>query len=137
MNSKIYEDYYLAQVGKGFPVHQGQLYQRGHGGLGNILSSIQKYAVPLLKVGSKYLGEKLIKAAANVATDVVKGKNIKKASKRRLVETGSNIKDDVKSLFFAKPPPSKKQRTIPKSINRPKGKGTVKKKKTQFRDIWS
>ena len=52
---KLYEEYYLHQTGRGMAAFTGAWYQRGHG-LGNMLRSLTKFAMPFLKKGSKGSG---------------------------------------------------------------------------------
>ena len=59
-DAKAYQDYYLHQAGKGYPVYAGSRYQRGHG-LGSIFGGLIKAAMPLLKKGAKTLGREALK----------------------------------------------------------------------------
>lgn len=81
--AKLYEDYYLNQHGNGLAAFAGSRYQRGHG-LGNMLRSLTKLAMPLLKKGVKQMGKQAMKTSMALAGDVVSGENMKKAAKRRL-----------------------------------------------------
>lgn len=97
-----YESYYLNQVGfGGIPVYRGLAVQRGSG-LGNILSSAFKFAVPLLKKGATYIGKKLLSTGAKVATDVASGIPIKSALKSHSISAGketlASAADEVKRL---------------------------------------
>ena len=89
-DTKAYQDYYIHQAGKGYPVFAGRRYQRGHG-LGSIFGRLFKAAMPLLKKGAKTLGRKALKTRFNMAGDVVQGRNIKQAAKSRLKSTGQNL----------------------------------------------
>ena len=53
-DTKAYQDYYIHQVGKGYPVFARRRYQRGHG-LGSNFGGLFKAAMPLLKKGTKTL----------------------------------------------------------------------------------
>ena len=65
-DSKAYHDYYILQVGKGYPVFAGRRYQRGHG-LGSIFGGLFKAAMPLLKKGTKTLEREALKTGLNIA----------------------------------------------------------------------
>ena len=58
-------------------------YQRGHG-LGNILHSLTKFAVPFLKKGAKAVGKQAMKMGMNIAQEAMRGQNITKAAKQHL-----------------------------------------------------
>ena len=77
---KLYEEYYLNQTGRGMATFAGARYQRGHG-LGNMLRSLTKFALPFLKKGAKAVGKQAMKTGMNIAQDVMLGQNIKRASK--------------------------------------------------------
>ena len=80
---KLYEEYYLNQTGRGMAAFTGARYQRGHG-LGNMLCSLTKFALPFLKKGAKAVGKQAMKTGMNIAQEVMLGQNIKKAAKRHL-----------------------------------------------------
>ena len=80
---KLYEEYYLNQTGRGMAAFTGARYQRGHG-LGNILCSLTKFALPFLKKGAKAVGKQAMKTGMNIAQEAMLGQNIKKAAKRHL-----------------------------------------------------
>lgn len=73
---------FLNQAGFGLPVYHGQSVQRGYG-LGNILASAFRSAMPLLKRGISFLGRKFINTGAKVVTDVASGIPIKTSLKSR------------------------------------------------------
>ena len=81
---KLYERYYnLQQRGRGeFPVYVGRYAQRGHG-IGNILSSLFRRILPVVKAISPHV----LRAGANVLEDVTKGgKSWKEAVVKRVPE---------------------------------------------------
>ena len=45
-------------------------YQRGHG-LGNMLRSLTKFAIPFLKKGAKAVGKQAMKTGMNIAQEVM------------------------------------------------------------------
>ena len=89
-DARAYHEYYLNQVGRGYPVYVGTRYQRGHG-LRSIFGSLFKSAVPLLKIGAKTLGREALKTGLNLASDVMEGQNVTQAVKSRLKSTGQNL----------------------------------------------
>ena len=82
-DTKAYQNYYIHQGGKGYPVFAGRRYQRGHG-LGSIFAGLFKAAMPLLKKGAKTLGREALKTGLNIAGDVVQGRNIKQIFEKKL-----------------------------------------------------
>ena len=81
----------IGMVGRGLPAFAGTRYQRGHG-LGNMLRSITRLALPLVKRGAqtlgrqalntakqsaKNLGKQALHRAANAAVDVINAQNKK------------------------------------------------------------
>ena len=76
---KLYEEYYLNQTGRGMAAFTGARYQRGHG-LGNILRSFTKFALPFLKKGAKAVGKQAMKTGMNIAQEAMLGHNVKKAA---------------------------------------------------------
>ena len=76
---KMYEEYYLKQTGNGMPAFAGAQYQRGHG-LGNVLRTLTKFALPILKKGARSVGKQVLKTGMNIAQDAIHGQNIKSAT---------------------------------------------------------
>lgn len=127
---KNFEDYYLAQArgGSAFPVYQGLMYQRG-AGLGNILAKAARFALPIIRQAGRYLGGKAFSATRKVASDVIKGANVKKALKRRFHDAFDEVKQDaqtagplgvVKTLFNAnkKAKPASRKRRVQRTRRR-------------------
>ena len=83
-----------SQKGGGFPIYVGAGVQRGHG-IGGLFSGLAKMAMPLLKSAAKTAGKSLLSSGASFAGDVLKGKNIKAAAKKRALQAGKNIGKDV------------------------------------------
>jgi hypothetical protein len=80
-----YYEHFKNQEGSDLPMFRGARNQIGHG-LGNwfrsflryVVPLLKKHAVPVLKKGATIIGTEAIKTAANVATDKIAGKNLKK-----------------------------------------------------------
>ena len=98
-----YKQYYENQAGSGaYPVFTGYANQRGHG-LGGIFKSFYRFilpifkthALPLLKKGGETLGTEAIKAASNIATDALKGKNVETSASENIQEAIKNLSEKV------------------------------------------
>ena len=82
-NNRLYEKYYVDQVGGGgMPYFTGSRYQQGYG-LGNIFGSIAKSVLPLLK-------------SSGFASDLLEGKNAKDAALTRAKRAGSSLLQTAK-----------------------------------------
>ena len=103
VDSKLYDDYYLDQVGNGLPVFTGARVQRGHG-LGNVFSGLIRAAMPLMKSGMKLLGKHGVKTGMQIAGDVLSGQNPKRAVRQRAKQAGTEIVHDALRQFMPGPP---------------------------------
>ncbi len=88
-NQKLYDDYYLRQIGGGISVYQP--YNQFGYGLGNIFGSLFRRAIPLLKQGANILGKQALTTGGHILDDALSGKNIKKAAKDRLKQGGKDL----------------------------------------------
>ena len=109
---KLYEDYYVNQVGHGLPVFVGGggRRHRGHG-FGSLLAGIGRAVVPLLKKGGKALLKEGARTGLRVAQDVMSGKRLGSALKQRAGQSGKRLLTQVLS-----PSPSQQQRRRQKRI---------------------
>jgi hypothetical protein len=85
----MYEEYYAQQQQAGggdFPVYVGTYCQRCHG-LGNILGSLFRRILPILKT----YGPHALRTSASIVDDVSKGKSWKDATLQRVPETIINF----------------------------------------------
>jgi hypothetical protein len=80
---------YRNQRGRGMPVFVGPYSQRGHG-LGGILGSMGKMAMPLLKQVGKHAAKLALSTGANLLGDVFQGRNFKDSLKARGGEAVKN-----------------------------------------------
>ena len=106
---KLYEDYYVNQVGHGLPVFVGgggRRSYRGHG-FGSLLAGIGRAVVPLLKKGGKALLKEGARTGLRVAQDVMSGQRLGSALKQRARQSGKRLLTQVLS-----PSPSRKQKRI-------------------------
>ena len=104
-----YDDYYARQVGGALPYFTGARVQRGHG-FGSLFSGLLRTVAPLIRRGAVALGKRALTTGAQIAGDVVAGKNVKKAAKRRATAAGRNM---MQSLLNTPPPPGKRMTTSP------------------------
>ena len=86
-----YDDYYARQVGGALPYFTGARVQRGHG-FGSLFSGLLRSVAPLIRRGAVALGKRALSTGVQIAGDVVAGKNIKKAAKRRATAAGRDAK---------------------------------------------
>ena len=109
-----YDDYYARQVGGALPYFTGARVQRGHG-FGSLFSGLLRSVAPLIRRGAVALGKRALSTGVQIAGDVVAGKNIKKAAKRRATTAGRDL---MQSLFNTPPPPGKRMKRIKRAAPR-------------------
>ena len=73
----------------------GDYVMRGHG-LGSLFSSLFRRAIPLLKLGGKYMGKKAMETGMHVLDDVIEGHSLKKSLKSNLKRAGQGVLKDVR-----------------------------------------
>lgn len=129
-DAKAYQEYYLRQSGKGYPVFAGRQHQRGHG-LGSIIGNLFKSAVPMLKKGAKAIGKEALRTGLGIASDVVEGQNIKQAAQTRVKGAGRNL---VQRTIKAMGPPG--ERTIKGPAKRKPARRRQTAKQRRPRDIF-
>jgi hypothetical protein len=95
-SKSYYQKYYSDQVGHGMGVFEGSTIQHG-GGIGSMVGSLLKSTLPLLKSGAKIAGKELLRTGASIASDALKGRNIKESASQNFKETGSNLLDSLAS----------------------------------------
>jgi len=99
-NEIIYK-HYCDQQGHGLPVFRGTLYQKGYG-IAGLLSGLARHALPLIKSavlplikkGSKKLGQIALQSGSEIIQNSLEGKPIKKTLKK---VAKSRLDDLVKS----------------------------------------
>ena len=99
-----YNDYYARQVGGALPYFAGARIQRGHG-FDSLFSGHLRSVASLIKRGALALGKSALTTGAQIAGDVVAGRNVKKAAKRRATAAGRHM---MQKLLSTPPPPGKR-----------------------------
>lgn len=89
---KSFEDYYIAQAGKGLSYYQAIPLQKGYS-LGGLFRSLFRAAVSLFKQGAKTLGKQALSSGVDLVPDVVHGKDVKASAKQRAKEAGHLLTD--------------------------------------------
>jgi len=123
--AKAFEDYYLRQVGNGMAYFQGANRQAGHG-LGQVLKSLFRSAIPLVSSGAKVLGKQMLKTGLQVASDVAAGKRLKKSVNTRTREGGTQLLGQINERVRGRSPTKRKQTTKRKNALYAKRKRNTK-----------
>ena len=91
-----FQEYYVNQCGRGAALnfYQGRRYQKGHG-LGNILGSLFRAALPVLKKTAVGVGKDLLRTTVRqggkLVKDVARGNSFKQSLKKRTIEGGEHL----------------------------------------------
>lgn len=105
---KTFVGYYLDQAGGGsgqyfqgtqFQRGYGRRRQKGRGAIGNFFGKLFRFAMPLLKRGSKHVGQALARTGIDIASDAVQGGNIKESTKKHFKKLGNTLTDDASSYI--------------------------------------
>ena len=118
------------QVGGALPYFTGARVQRGHG-FGSLFSGLLRTVAPLIRRGAVALGKRALTTGAQIAGDVVAGKNVKKAAKRRATVAGRNL---MQILLNTPPPPGKRLKRIKRAAPR---RRVIPIKRRQRTDVFS
>lgn len=100
-----YQNCFDQQIGSGNAissginrVYVGSMYQRGHG-IGKFLGGLFRKAVPLLSRGAKAVGREAMRTGLNVLSDVAHAVHLKESVRKRVKESGGNLKRKVEEKF--------------------------------------
>lgn len=118
-------------------VYRGQPLQNGYG-LGSmfrkffkwIIPIVKDHGVPLMKKGAISVRNEVLNSAANLAKDVIDGRNVQDAAKERYNQTVDTIKNNVEQTL--KGEGINKKRTFDKSFIVLKKKKSPQKKKKRL-----
>jgi hypothetical protein len=99
-----FKTYYLDQAGGNYSYFKGAARQRGYG-LGGMFKSMFKYLIPLfrthalpvIKKGAEIVGTEAVKAASNIATDTIKGRNIRDAFQEHSTSAIDNLSNQAQA----------------------------------------
>ena len=81
VDEKLLRDHFMRQQrGGNITGYHGARFERGYG-LGGILKTLARYAIPLFKQGAKVVGKRALQAATEVGKDVLQGKNVRESVK--------------------------------------------------------
>ena len=105
------------------PYYSVRLFQRGDG-VGGLFSSIGRVVLPMIKSGIKTVGKEVLRSGAELASDALRGKNLKKAAIHRAKQSGVNL---LKRRAAPQPPGEPFQ---PPLKRRRKRQSTIKRSKT-------
>ena len=98
----VYMDYYLNQAGGKMPTFVGARYQRGHG-IGNILKTITRFALPWIKKGAQAMGRQALKTGVDIAGDVLAGENVKATAKRHMSQGLKQLVKQQQQQYLQQP----------------------------------
>src|SRR5277367_6177994 len=110
--------------------------QEGHG-LGSILSSIARTAIPFLKPIARSIGRTVLDKGCEVGRDVIEGQNLKSSFKQRVFgqdppQEGSGRRRKRKRQASRRKPAKKRRKKAVKRKRKP-----VKRKQKPTKDIFS
>lgn len=86
------------QHGRGFI---GTSYQRG-AGLGSIFRTLFRAILPIAKTAGRVVGKRALKAGAEIASDLVSGKNFKESLTRHGRDAGADLLQDASAQLKGK-----------------------------------
>ena len=113
-NDKVWINHF--QKGAGF---HGSPYQRG-AGLGNIFRNIFRFILPIAKSAGQTVGKQMLKTGADIATDVLAGKEFKDTIKVRGKEAAADLLDKASNKMKG----GRKKGPAKKSIKGTRKRGT-------------
>jgi len=90
-DDQVLTRYYLNQLGSGSEIYSGQLFQKGYG-VGNWLSGLYRFVVPLMKRAGVAVGRELATSSMNIMEDMNNNVSLKNALKSRGTEAATNLK---------------------------------------------
>jgi hypothetical protein len=92
-----------------------------------VVPIFKKHALPVIESGIKTVDQEALDSAADVAKDIISGKNLKEASSERLISAIDNLKQKAENKLQGKGIKRKKKL---------KNLVIFKNKKTRFQDIF-
>lgn len=130
-----YLSYYKHQLGSGVSiVYKGAAYQRGHG-IGSFLGGLFRTISPLLKSGTKAIGQEALKTGINLLSDVIGTVPPEQAFGARMKEFTTNLKrradNKIDSAMKGSGYKRKKPRVTTQSLQRLLAVKTIKPKRSK------
>ena len=126
-----YNDYYVRQVGGALPYFTGARVQRGHVFV-SLFSGLLRSVASLIKRGAVALGYRALTTGGQIAGDVVAGRSVKKAAKRRATPADRDL---MQSLLNTPPLPGKRVKRIKRPA--PRRRRVFSNKKRPRTDVFS
>ncbi|GFX81610.1 uncharacterized protein TNCV_4179501 [Trichonephila clavipes] len=68
-------------------LHSGQSFQKGYG-IGGWFKRLFRFALPFLSRGAKSVGKEVLRTGAQIANDLLEGRNLQESAEERAKETG-------------------------------------------------
>ena len=131
---------YIQKGGGDFPVFRGSRYQRGYG-IGSLLSSVLRTAIPLVKKAGKVIGKQALKTSLDIGQDLMDGKNFRQSAKQRGLQSARNLTQKTINRLSngSQTIKRKKRKTVNVSSNKQRKtkSGPFKKRVTKKRRITS
>jgi len=132
---------HYSQSGAGADYFTGQFFQNGYG-LGNLIGSIFKTGVPLLKRSAPTIAKTALNSLCDIGNEVLDGGTVKGAIKKRIFgqDGGGSTSGYIRrrkrrKIIVSRKKSKKKVRRIKNTRKRKKSK--KKKKRTASRDIFT
>ena len=122
------------------PYYKGHYipFQQEGRGLGSILSSIARSALPLVKSGAKFLGRQALRAGCDIGDDVLSGHTVRSSIRKRVLgEDSPQEGSGVKRRRRARKPKKSKRKCVIKKKQCKKRHPKKKKNKKRVHDIFS
>ena len=103
--------YYMDQAGGGvnYDYFKGDVYQKGYGLGGTfkkffkwIVPIFKRHALPVVQSSLKTVGREALSSAANIANDVLLGKNFKDSASTNIADSINNLKETFETKLEGK-----------------------------------
>ena len=107
-------------------VYTGARFQKGHG-LGSVFGSVLRAALPTLKTAGKKVLKTGLETGVGIATDALKGKNIKTAARQRVTQAATKaLLASIKATPNRRPPQKRKRPAKRRPAKQTKRRRTAK-----------
>ena len=112
------------QKGYGLGINQrggfgfGRLFKNFLGFISPYLSKAKQFAIPILKSGAEAVGKEVVKSSAEIAKDLLEGRNFKESAKSRITNSIDNLAQMADDKLSGKGYKRKRKRDPKKSKKR-------------------